>query len=148
MWFCTMVLDLLLDSVCWRGPRSSWSLSPAGLRRSSLRGSPTATRPSGRPDRLPSSSGLPVPASTGRGNQKFLAPLPTGVVTRHRLETHRNPKMRRDTKMASPPPRTRRSSARGACSFREEVCRRRRYPNRSGTRSRCTGSTCTRGPSG
>lgn len=58
MWFCTTSPDRLLASaLCYRGPRSLWSLSPVGLLRSSPPGSPrpqTATCPSDPPSQPPS----------------------------------------------------------------------------------------------
>lgn len=106
MWFCTTSLDQLLGSaVCWRGQRSFWSLSPAGLLRSSPPGPPppqTATCPSDQPDRLPSSPARLVYSSPAAGltlrqhktsyrNMKFTVMLLRQLLTNQHLKLHKNP---------------------------------------------------------
>lgn len=171
MWFCTTSLDQLLDSaLCWRGQRSFWSLSPAGLLRSSPPGSPppppqTATCPSDRPNQLLSSQGHTL--TQHQTNHSNLTVSLIVHLQRHHLKIHKMPFVSqvpqnvssqrdgspdcllKDTQTASQS-HTRRSNGPGASSLREESCcrARSRCPSSSITWCPSTGSTSTRGPSG
>lgn len=171
MWFCTTSLDQLLGSaLCWRGQRSFWSLSPAGLLRSSPPGSrmllQTATCPSDRPNQLLLSPGQTL--TQHKTNHRNPMPTVSLIVhlQRHHLRIHKmalvsqepqNVSSQRDrspdcllkTQTASWS-HTRPSNGPGASSLRKESCcrARSRCPSSSITWCPSTGSTSTRGPSG